>query len=546
MRRKNIFLTTAAVFLVLLACRSNDTDTQLNSSGSRAVVKVNFTGLSFADTHQAQPQASLNRSIMNTNPKQTKTDLVDPGTFITTEVKPAVQNFGVQASLGNTMASVVGAPLGNGIKFRVIFYKAGTYQAYRDYIIVNGQTELADPLQGELWLEDSVAYDVVAYSYNANSLPVISSNEKNNISTAKIYFDNNNPDLLYWKGIKTFAKGTQTLDLTLRHKTAMIQSITVIVTNPPLTLAGSSIANATLLIPNYTNGEIAFSGSGSISGRTNSAPVNKSLSFTTTGSTRTATNLGNLLINADTNGQKLAIYTADITTTDISKSPALTSTTNISASFKITPEYKHDLTLSIKKCGAYTAPGVWKEFACHNLGDNTGNSPVIADASIFGAKYKWGALNTMTTSPIRYLSQTDDQSKGIIGQPGWGLTFTSFSDACSVELGTGWRVPTKAEWDGVIANNSINRIGVPFADGSFTDAVKFGDNLFLPIAGSRTYDNGAVSNRGTVARYWSSTDAQNPSTAAWTNAWHLAITETSAATNSSDQRHGMSIRCIKD
>ncbi|AQW92924.1 MULTISPECIES: FISUMP domain-containing protein [Elizabethkingia] len=545
MNKKNTFLTGTA-FLMLFACRSNDTDTQLNSSGSGAVVKVNFTGLNFADPQQAQPQASLNRSVMNTNPTQTKTDLVDPSTFITTEVKPAAPNFGTQASLGNTIASVAGDPLGNGIKFRVIFYKAGTFQDYRDYIIVNGQTELADPQQGELWLEDSVAYDVVAYSYNANSLPVISSNEKSNISTAKIYFDNTNPDLLYWKGTKTFAKGAQILYLTLRHKTAMIQSMTVSAANPPLTFAGSSIANATLLIPNYTNGEIAFSGSGSIFGRTNSVPVNKSLSFTATGSSRTATNLGNLLINADTNGQKLATFTADITTTDISKSPAITSTTNISASFKITPEYKHDLTVSIKKCGAYTAPGVWKEFACHNLGATTTSSPVVADASIFGAKYKWGSLNTMTTSPIRYLSQADDQSRGTIGPSGWANTFISYNDACATELGSGWRLPTKAEWDGVIANNTLSRIGAPFTDGSYTSAIKFGENLFLPVAGSRTYDNGAVSNRGTVARYWSSTADQNPVSAAWTNGWHLAVTQTSAATNSSDQRHGMSIRCIKD
>ena len=30
--------------------------------------------------------------------------------------------------------------------------------------------------------------------------------------------------------------------------------------------------------------------------------------------------------------------------------------------------YIHNFNIDIKKCGAYIAPGVWKEFACHNLG----------------------------------------------------------------------------------------------------------------------------------------------------------------------------------
>lgn len=160
------------------------------------------------------------------------------------------------------------------------------------------------------------------------------------------------------------------------------------------------------------------------------------------------------------------------------------------------------------KCGAYTAPGVWQEFMCHNLGADTNADPFTPSAAIHGAKYQWG---TMTGEAGRYISQADDQANWgpVPGFNGSAKPITSWQDNVKTAedpCPAGYRVPTKAQWQGVVANNTLTRLGSWAWDyTNYTTAAKLGSNLLLPTAGFRN-DNSSLYGRGARASYWSSTN----------------------------------------
>ncbi|WP_407485666.1 fibrobacter succinogenes major paralogous domain-containing protein [Elizabethkingia miricola] len=214
----------------------------------------------------------------------------------------------------------------------------------------------------------------------------------------------------------------------------------------------------------------------------------------------------------------------------------------------------------IEKCGAYIAPGVWKEFACHNLGADTNKDPFTPDAGIHGAKYQWGAFNTEITSPnIRYINQVNDQfySNSFVG---WALfemnnpphynvkpdgSWTS-SDPCKLELGVNWRVPTPNEWAGV-ANKDLNP---QYNGGTFSFKAEdfnnygagkwFGKSLFLPAGGKRSSNIGAPYNRSYAGYYWSSIPGGND------YAHSLSFNNSAAYASANTRTDGASVRCIKD
>ncbi|MBF4518095.1 immunoglobulin domain-containing protein [Flavobacterium sp. ANB] len=111
-----------------------------------------------------------------------------------------------------------------------------------------------------------------------------------------------------------------------------------------------------------------------------------------------------------------------------------------------TGDKKVELTAQIKDCmccGAKISPTVWKEFMCYNLGSvDTSSDPMKPIASIQGGTYGWGEF------------------------------------ACPA----GYRLPTTAEWQGVISNNTatwINYLGNATYY-SMTSGMKLGESLMLP------------------------------------------------------------------
>jgi uncharacterized protein (TIGR02145 family) len=181
---------------------------------------------------------------------------------------------------------------------------------------------------------------------------------------------------------------------------------------------------------------------------------------------------------------------------------------------------------------------------CQNLGADMTVDPFAPSAAIHGAKYQWGA---QTEETGRYISQANDQtnSSAIVGWNNGGLPDGSWSDTVKTAKDpcpAGYRVPTKVQWEGVKANNIASYIGTNWTNSpaNYSTAIKLGNGLLLPAAGSRYVIDGSL-NRGNAGLYRSSTHITSY------NTYALGFSSTSViVVNSSNRNAGLSIRCISE
>jgi len=106
--------------------------------------------------------------------------------------------------------------------------------------------------------------------------------------------------------------------------------------------------------------------------------------------------------------------------------------------------------------------------------------------------------------------------------------WTSANDPCSLELGTGWRLPTNTEW------TNVDAAGIWYTlDEPWNSALK------LHAAGRINYTNGLLSTRGTNGYQWSSTQG------ATTTGWGLNWSGGGCSVGAHNKAYGFSVRCIK-
>ncbi|MCT4288146.1 hypothetical protein HZP25_15685 [Elizabethkingia anophelis] len=519
-------LAFVPTFIFLTSCRSSDSDQTLSTSVP-ASVRINLTGTDYAELKTGvQTSAANKENVSVSNAVRNNSILLTPSSVITTNLIPLSSTLKPSAKLLSgipAIAAVSGNSLTTGTKYRVIAYLSsnGSYQSYQDYTI--GQT--GQPLT----LTSGTAYNIIAYSYGGTTLPAISAAEQDNLNTATLNYDNTNRDFMYQNINYTPTTISNVLNFTLRHKTTQI--IPVLSSNEKI----SSISNA-VLQPHFSNAIIPLS-SGNITGRTTG--INAAVVFPGQfpGATQTA---NPVFINSDTGGLSTGSFTADVTIDGVSK------TISVPNAFTVTPETSSILNVSLSYCGAYIAPGVWKDFMCHNLGADTSANPFIPSAAIHGAKYQWGA---QTGEVGRYVSQADDQanSGNITGWKGTGLPKGTWSDTSKTlqdPCPAGYRVPTAAEWQGVTQNNPIVRIGTtPWTANptNYGNMIKAGNGLALPIPGARYYtsNTGYLQSRGQAGIYFSSSfSGSRPNT--------LRTSETLFDTSTTEPTFGLPIRCIKE
>jgi len=91
-----------------------------------------------------------------------------------------------------------------------------------------------------------------------------------------------------------------------------------------------------------------------------------------------------------------------------------------------------------------------------------------------------GTVRTPNTTWIYYFSENSD----------WAAT----NDPCTLEMGSGWRIPTNTEWTNVDASGNWTNW-----NGPWNSALK------MHTAGELDYSDGSLTNRGSIGMYWSST-----------------------------------------
>ena len=122
----------------------------------------------------------------------------------------------------------------------------------------------------------------------------------------------------------------------------------------------------------------------------------------------------------------------------------------------------------------------------------------------------------------------------IPSSPAWNTTYDDLSetweaakDPCTLELGTGWRIPTNAEWTS--------------ADGSWANWTEpWNSVLKLHAAGILRGSVGSLLSRGSGGYYWGSTQS---STA---YGWNLNFDSGNSAMYNSYKTNGFTVRCLRD
>jgi uncharacterized protein (TIGR02145 family) len=220
------------------------------------------------------------------------------------------------------------------------------------------------------------------------------------------------------------------------------------------------------------------------------------------------------------------------------------------------------VTVGPQICSAFVASGVSKVFMCHNLGANTSADPLTPSWELNGHYYQWGRNPTCfgqdgtdasnpCSSPVYgaaapWGSTTANDNAGAI--TGWSTTaaangdWTVGSKTANDPCPTGFRVPTTAQWSGVINTSLNSRTTVGSFSNSttnYSNGVRFGDSLFLPAVGFRDAFNGTLNNRGVGGFYWSSEVSGS-------NGQNLTMFSNDDSMGSNFRTHGFSVRCIAE
>ncbi len=196
-------------------------------------------------------------------------------------------------------------------------------------------------------------------------------------------------------------------------------------------------------------------------------------------------------------------------------------------------------------CRAKVNATDYKDFMCYNLGTaNTGADPFTPSWEINGGYWQWGRSAQAAAGPTG--PDVGQANNGPVS--GWNSTnpaddsWTDGTKTANDPCPTGYRIPTKAEWDGVLAHNLISNVGTfNNSTTNYGAGKKFGDQLTLPAASGRDSNDGSLVSRGDAGVYWSSTEFETEF------AWNLFFTSGFAITSYVGNRaYGYSVRCVED
>jgi hypothetical protein len=156
-----------------------------------------------------------------------------------------------------------------------------------------------------------------------------------------------------------------------------------------------------------------------------------------------------------------------------------------------------------------------------NLGASR-QAAMVSDASEVSAGWYW-QFNRKQGYKHDGTARTPNMAW--IGNINENSDWVAANDPCTIELGTGWRLPTATEWTNV--------------DNYWSDwNGAFNSSLALHAAGFLNFSNALLSERGSRGAYWSS--SQNSSSVGES----FIFTAGSSTMGTSNKSYGFSVRCL--
>lgn len=191
--------------------------------------------------------------------------------------------------------------------------------------------------------------------------------------------------------------------------------------------------------------------------------------------------------------------------------------------------------------GTVTNPATGRCWLDRNLGASQ-VATSSTDALAYGDLFQWGRgddghqMRASTTTTTTSSTSVPGHGEFISGSSDWLTTpnpnlwqgVSGINNSCP----SGWRVPTRAEWEAELASWTAQN-----SAGAFLSPLK------LTLAGRRNPTTGNLESVGMYARYWSSTVA---GTSTSTSSYRLDFSSTDANVGTGSKSTASSVRCIYD
>ena len=180
-----------------------------------------------------------------------------------------------------------------------------------------------------------------------------------------------------------------------------------------------------------------------------------------------------------------------------------------------------------------------KKWASHNVG--------AASPEGFGNYYAWGEITTKSyydwstyrfgeyAAFTKYCSEGD----GLNGFFDNKTTLEPEDDAATANMGNGARMPTRQEWQELLANTTITTTTRNGVTGRLVTG-RNGKSIFLPCAGYKRYGDLVADGQGGF--YWSSSIGEDSSPFAS----HFYFGSTAPNVGDGSREYGYTVRAIKD
>lgn len=169
----------------------------------------------------------------------------------------------------------------------------------------------------------------------------------------------------------------------------------------------------------------------------------------------------------------------------------------------------------------------------------------------YGNYFAWGETSTKSTynwDTYKYAKGNYDKLTKYCNSSSYGnngftdnlTTLQGFDDPAAVIWGSGWRTPSKAQWDELLANTTNQWTTKNGVKGRQFTSKRNGEMLFLPAAGYR-WDN-ELGNAGSRGYYWSrSLDTDGPN-----NAWCLYFNSDYCSVSYDSRYGGFAVRPVRE